>query len=289
MASFGWEIIAAALWFDGDRFHTYDEKNGLTNSCVQALAEDSKHDLWVGTMGGGLFRFHGGQFTKIDGLGSGTVLNILVARDGSLWIGTPEGLTRLRDGVLRNYPTSDGQSKVTINNVFQDSSGVIWVATHNGVDRLDGDNFVAAFRPQGHRETGLAGASPLGDLYVHLWGVGMSRLKGGKLMGIAPLDGAEIQPVKQNLWMTVGTRGVTRVGAAGLRNWESNQQDPIDYTNFGRADGFLSDEGTGGYPDITITKDGKLWVATVAGAAMLDLSRLPPPAGKPFEYISEVT
>ncbi len=49
-------------WFDGDRFHTYDEKNGLTNSCVQALAEDSKRDLWVGTSGGGLFRFHAGRF-----------------------------------------------------------------------------------------------------------------------------------------------------------------------------------------------------------------------------------
>jgi hypothetical protein len=39
---------------------------------------------------------------------------------------------------------------------------------------------------------------------------------------------------------------------------------------------------------MTTTKDGKLWVATVAGAAMLDLSRLPPAAGKPLEYISEV-
>ena len=39
---------------------------------------------------------------------------------------------------------------------------------------------------------------------------------------------------------------------------------------------------------MTATKDGKLWVATVGGAAMLDLSRLPPAAGKPFEYISEV-
>ena len=49
-------------WFDGGRFHTYDEKDGLANSCVNALAEDSNHDLWVGTSGGGLFRFHAGHF-----------------------------------------------------------------------------------------------------------------------------------------------------------------------------------------------------------------------------------
>jgi ligand-binding sensor domain-containing protein len=278
-------------WFDGGRFHTYDEKDGLTNSCVTTLAEDSLHDLWVGTSGGGLFRFHAGHFqafTKSDGLGSDTVTCVLVARDGSLWIGTLAGLTRLRDGVLRNYPTADGLSNSTINNVFQDSRGVIWVATHSGVDRLDGDKFVAAFRPQDHRETGLAGESPLGDLYVHLWGLGISRLKDGKLIGIAPLDGAEILPVQQDLWIAVGTRGVTRVGAASLRSWEGKQQDPIDYTNFGRADGFLSDEWTGGYPNMTITKDGKLWAATLGGAAMLDLSRLPHAGGKPFEYISEV-
>jgi signal transduction histidine kinase/ligand-binding sensor domain-containing protein len=278
-------------WFDGGRFHTYDEKDGLTNSCVNTLAEDSNHDLWVGTAGGGLFRFHAGHFqafTKKDGLGSDTVTCVLAGRDGSLWIGTLAGLTRLRDGVLRNYTAADGLSDRNIANVFQDSHGVIWVATNSGIDRLDGDKFVAAFRPQNHADLYVAGEGPVGDLYVVLEPFGISRLKDGKLMGIARLDGTQIQAVQQDLWLAGGTGGVTRVGAATLRNWEGRQQVPIDHTNFGRADGFLSDECTAGYPNITTTKDGKLWVATVGGAAMLDLSRLPPAAGKPFEYISEV-
>jgi signal transduction histidine kinase/ligand-binding sensor domain-containing protein len=278
-------------WFDGGRFHTYDEKDGLTNSCVNALAEDSKHDLWVGTSGGGLFRFHAGHFqafTKTDGLGSDTVNCVLIARDGSLWIATTGGLTRLRDGVLRNYTTADGLSNWVIANVFQDSSGVVWVATNSGIDRLDGEKFVAAFRPQDHRGVYLAGESPLGDLYIALNSLGISRLKDGKLMGIAPFDGSQIQPVQQDLWIAGGTGGVTRVGAASLRNWEGEQQEPIDYTKFGRADGLLSEECADGYPTMTTTKDGKLWVATLGGAAMLDLSRLPHAAGKPLEYISEI-
>jgi ligand-binding sensor domain-containing protein/signal transduction histidine kinase len=278
-------------WFDGSRFHTYDEKDGLTNSCVNALAEDSKHDIWVGTSGGGLFRFHAGHFqafTKADGLGSDTVTSVLVARDGSLWIGTLAGLARLRDGVMRNYTAADGLSDRTIANVFQDSRGVIWVATNTGIDRLDGDKFVAGFRPQDHREAYLAGESPLGDLYVQVGGVGISRLQDGKLMGIASLNGTQIQVVQQDLWIAGGTGGVTRVGASILRSWASKQKEPIDYTNFGRADGFLSDECAGGYPNMAITKDGKLWVATLGAATMLDLPRLPPAAGKPFEYISEI-
>ena len=277
-------------WFDGGRFHTYDEKDGLTNSCVTTLAEDSKHDLWVGTSGGGLFRFHTGHFqafTKTSGLGSDTVTCVVIARDGSLWIGTTGGVTRLRDGVLRNYTTADGLSNWVIANVFQDRSGMLWVATNRGIDRLEGDKFVTVFRPQDHRGMYLAGESPLGDLYLQVGVVGMSRLKDGKLMGIANLNGTQIQPVKQDLWTAGGTGGVTRVGAASLRSWEDEQQGPLDYTEFGRADGFLSDECASGYPNMTTAKDGKLWVATLDGAAMLDLSRLPSAAGRPFEYISE--
>jgi len=278
-------------WFDDGRFHTYDEKNGLTNSCVNALAEDRRHDLWVGTSGGGLFRFHAGHFqafTKSDGLGSDTVICVLNARDGSLWIATTGGLTRLRDGVFRNYTTADGLSDSVIDNVFQDSRGVVWVATHSGIDRLDGGKFVAAFRPLDHRGVEVAGESPMGDLYVMVDDLGVSRLKDGKLIGIAPLNGTQIQVVQQDLWIACGAGGITRVGAASLRSWEGEQQAPIDHTDFGRADGFLSDECASGYPNMTMAKDGKLWVATMGGAAMLDLSRLPPAAGKPFEYISEV-
>jgi signal transduction histidine kinase/ligand-binding sensor domain-containing protein len=283
-------------WFDGSRsdgsrFHTYDEKDGLTNSCVNALAEDSRHDLWVGTSGGGLFRFHAGHFqafTKTGGLGSDTVICILSAGDGSLWVATTGGLTRLRDGILRNYTTADGLSNNVIDNVFQDSSGVVWVATHSGIDRLDGDKFVPVFRPRDHRGVEVAGESPSGDLYIMVDGLGLSRLKDGKLLGIAPLIGNQIQVVQQDLWIACGPGGVARVGAATLRSWEGKKEDPIDYTEFGRADGFLSEECSAGYPNITTTRDGKLWVATTGGAAMLDLSRLPPAAGKPLEYISEI-
>jgi signal transduction histidine kinase/ligand-binding sensor domain-containing protein len=285
-------------WFDesrfddkSGRFHTYAEKDGLTNSCVNSLAEDSQHDLWVGTSGGGVFRFHAGHFqafTRNDGLGSDTVTCVLSARDGSLWIATTGGLARMRDGVLRSYNTADGLSPGVVFNVFEDSTGVIWAATNSGIDRLDGDKFVAAFRRQDHRGVEVAGESPFGDLYVAVEGLGVGRLKDGKLTGIANLNGTQIQVVHQDLWIAGGSGGVIRVGAASLRRWEGKQQDPVDFTKFGRADGFLSEECPGGYPNMTTSKDGKLWVATLSGAAMMDLSALPPAAGKPFQYISEV-
>ena len=274
------------------RFHTYDEKDGLTNSCVYALAEDSKHDLWVGTAGGGLFRFHAGHFqafTKTDGLGSDTVTCILSARDGSLWIGTVAGLTRLHDGIFRNYTSADGLSNRTIANVFQDSGGVIWVATDTGIDRLDGDKFVSAFRPQDHRDLYIAGESPLGDLYVVLGGAGNKPSEGWQADGNrTPLWELRFGWSNRTCGLPVEREASLASDAASLRSWEGEQQDPIDYTNFGRADGLLLDECAAGYPNMTTTKDSKLWVATLGGAAMLDLSRVPRANGRPFEYISEV-
>jgi ligand-binding sensor domain-containing protein/signal transduction histidine kinase len=278
-------------WPDGGRFHTYDEKDGLTNTCVTALAEDSKHDLWVGTFSGGMFRFHAGHFqafTQIDGLGSNAVNCILSARDGSLWIATTQGLTLLREGVFRNYTTADGLSSIVVLNVFQDSSGAIWVGTKSGIDRLDGDKFVAAFHPQDNRRASVAGESPFGDLYISVGGLGISRLKDGKLARIAHLNGEQIQVIQHDLWIAGGTGGVTRIGPASLRSWEGDPQEPLDYTEFGRTDGFLLEECASGFPSMTTTKDGKLWVATLGGAAMLDLSRVSPTTRKPFEYIGEV-
>src|ERR1700676_3862759 len=64
-AAFGPAPICGGLsQFDGRSFRTYGEKDGLLNSCVWALAEDAKHDLWIGTYGGGVFRFRDGHFTQ---------------------------------------------------------------------------------------------------------------------------------------------------------------------------------------------------------------------------------
>src|ERR1700733_453275 len=99
--------------FDGHRFQTFNEKDGLLNSCVWALAEDANGDLWVGTWGGGAFRFHGGRFTQYStpqGLGNERVTSIAAARDGSVWFATRLGVSRIRDGQIRNYSKADGLS-----------------------------------------------------------------------------------------------------------------------------------------------------------------------------------
>jgi len=50
--------------FNGQRFKTYDQKDGLSNSCVWVLAEGKSGELWVGTGEVGFFRFADGHFVQ---------------------------------------------------------------------------------------------------------------------------------------------------------------------------------------------------------------------------------
>jgi ligand-binding sensor domain-containing protein len=99
--------------FNGERFHTYDEKDGLANSRVWSLAEGKGGELWVGTWGSGLFRFADGHFIQFgprQGLAGEVVRAITTASDGSLWIATEAGLSHMINGQFRNYTISDGLS-----------------------------------------------------------------------------------------------------------------------------------------------------------------------------------
>lgn len=42
-------------------------------------------------------------------------------------------------------------------------------------------------------------------------------------------------------------------------------------------------------PPLTLTRDGKLWMATIQGLAMLDLPHLPKSERKPAIYMKELT
>src|SRR5258708_4189828 len=276
--------------FDGRRFRTYSEKDGLRNSCVYALAEDASHDLWIGTFGGGVFRFRDGRFTqysKAQGLASNIVTGIVPARDGSLWIATPEAVSRVRDGQVRNYTTADGLSSNHAINLYEDRSGNIWAGTVRGIDRLTGDRFAAV------PSLPKIGVLPLGEdrsrgFYMNVATKGVFRLENHLPISVAP-DFEVYNMIGTNegdAWLSgAGIYRFPPVGLQGLRGHD----EPLDYAVFGRADGLEVMECSFAFPNSALTRDGKLWVATPQGLAMLDLPRLPRTNRKPVIYLREIT
>jgi signal transduction histidine kinase/streptogramin lyase len=281
--------------FDGWRFKIYDERDGLSNSCVWALAEDDKNDLWIGTWGGGLFRFREGHFTQYSlpqGLLSNVIRSIITARDGSLWIATTEGLSHMVNGRFHNYTTADGLSSNRVGAVYQDLRGIIWAGTSRGIDRMTGDRFEALSSPQeifDPRYISL-GEGPSGNLYAFSAPKGISRIDGNQLVRVnSDLDVLSFADFEgRDLWFS-GGNGIFRLAAFSVSPTTQDTVAPLDYFSVGRADGLNSTQCSIGAPNMAITRDGHLWVATVQGLALLDLPRLPRTNRKAAIFMEEVT
>ena len=277
--------------FDGKRFKTYSEKEGLLNSCVWSLAEDTNHDLWIATWGGGAFRFRDGhftQFSKGQGLTSDIVKGLIAARGGSVWLATDDGVTRIRNGQVRNYHTTEGLSSDHTITPFEDRAGGMWIATNLGFDRLDGDRFVSRVSFPEHG-TFPIGEDEFANIYVNVAPNGeVRRINNGRLdLVAANLEATGMVETQQGeLWLS--GEGITRVASNALLQRPAHDE-PLDYESFGVADGMASAQSTIGHPDSALTRDGKLWVATMQGLAMMDLPRLPRTARKPSIYVEEVT
>jgi len=281
--------------FDGRRFQNYNEKDGLSNSCVWAMVEDTEHNLWIGTWGGGLYRFRDGHFTQYSeqqGMPSMVVICIVAAPDGSLWIATDAGLSHMQNGHFRNYSVADGLSSDSITTAYQDRSGSIWVGTSVGVDRLVGDRFVTVPRDAGSSNAMFRNLreDSSGDLYALSEINGISRLENNRFVSVSETLawGSMIESGRHDLWFA-GRQGIFRVAAAALRHLEQDRESPLDYSSFGTDDGMNSKEcDSWGQPNMAITSDDSLWVATVRGLARLDLLRWHRGIHKPAIYMEEI-
>jgi signal transduction histidine kinase/ligand-binding sensor domain-containing protein len=100
---------------------------------ITALASDQYDNIWVGTTGSGLVRVHDGVATALtsrDGLLDDFVTALLVARDGTLWIGTQRGYSRFENGVLTGYPLAEpGETRGMVRSIAEGRDGSIWLGT----------------------------------------------------------------------------------------------------------------------------------------------------------------
>jgi ligand-binding sensor domain-containing protein/signal transduction histidine kinase len=278
--------------FEGTHFQTFSEKDGLVNDCVWALTEDASHDLWIGTWGGGAFRYHNGAFTqysKSQGMADDIVQSIVAARDGSVYFGTQNGVTRLRNGQLQSFRTADGLSAKSIFKLFEDRNGVIWAGTRRGLDRLVGDHF-ENFALLPNAPVIPLGEDRKGGFFLDLDAESaILRLAKDHAERFTELGyaGDMLETNEGELWFA--GNAISKV-APGQFAKSRQRDEPLDYEAFSIADGLTTTEATGGgQHDLALTGDGKLWLATPKGLAVFDLRRLQITTTKPSTYLKDVT
>src|SRR6185503_4933862 len=95
---------------------------------LAGITEDHEGALWIGTRGGGIYRWREGTpiETVVEGT-TGAVRALRVDRDGNIWFGTDVGgLTRLKPRQVFSYPyaTAGGQS---IGPIVGDGANGLWI------------------------------------------------------------------------------------------------------------------------------------------------------------------
>ncbi|MEM6645321.1 MAG: two-component regulator propeller domain-containing protein [Bacteroidota bacterium] len=173
-------------------FKLYDGRDGLSQSVVEALAQDDFGALWVGTQAG-LNRYDGDRFEvyKVpEGLLHDKVNTILVQSQDTLWLGTDGGLMRWQRqvGALETYTVADGLPTNPVTALLPTPDG-LWMGTTAGITRLRGQH-IHGFAPHAEAPNGRINAiveGPDGTIWVG-GESGLHRYRDGAFAPVAGLD-----------------------------------------------------------------------------------------------------
>jgi len=117
----------------------YTLREGLHTPLLWSVAEGREGELWIGT-DDGLSRFRDGRFEQVV---PGSELPhpnayTLLVEDDAIWIGTRRGLAVLRDGRLQRPRAFAAMRSAQINGILRTRDGVLWFATTTGLYRQAG-------------------------------------------------------------------------------------------------------------------------------------------------------
>jgi len=244
---------------------------------VRNVMRDSTGALWIGTDGDGVFRsWHGRQvqFTKRTGLINDFTRAFLESRDGSIWIGTDEGISRWRGGTLTNYGEQQGLAYFSIRTLAETRDGDIWIGTDRGVSHWKGDHFVEDKVTSGLRaeKVWAIHEDRDGGLWFGTRGAGLFRWRDGRLTAFNAAQGLAANSVYQILEDSQGTfwmSGPNAISAVSRHDLDTLAERPGFHpavTLYGLSDGVEATQIYGGLsPAGCLTASGEVWFPSNRG------------------------
>ena len=146
-----WSLVFATLCFTSCQGQTEpktaDTKTAIADPDAQiseyvvGTFEDSKGNLWFGTISDGAARYDGKTltyFSEKEGMAGSTVADIAEDQQGNIWFATHTGLSKFDGKTFTNYTTIDGLCNDRVSCLFIDIDGTIWIGTWEGVCRFNG-------------------------------------------------------------------------------------------------------------------------------------------------------
>ena len=204
--------------------------------------EDRHGNLWFGSVGVGVIRFDGTEFTTFstaDGLGGNIIRGTLEDEDGVLWFATSGGLTSFDGEVFKTFTKyeeyegkeyapglSGNGDHLDLWDLMMDQQGALWIATLDGVFRFDGEIFHRFHLPALDTEHSFEFTSKMvysiyedddGSLWFGTDGAGAVKYDGNTQVVYTTKDGlcgnhvsSILRDLRGNLWFGTSGGGVSQ-------------------------------------------------------------------------------
>ncbi|EDM36601.1 hypothetical protein PBAL39_25075 [Pedobacter sp. BAL39] len=171
-------LISLSSFAQRYSFKQFDVEDGLTQSQVTGITQDSKRRLWVSTLGG-LGCFSGKQFcsfTKTSGLNSNFALAITADKKDNIWVGTSRGISAFNGKKILNHK----QTTSWVGNMTTASSGLVYGISSSQLFRTDGmrADFIKVTRDQSEMVTAVK-KDANGKLWAAVYHHGLFSLENG--------------------------------------------------------------------------------------------------------------
>jgi signal transduction histidine kinase/ligand-binding sensor domain-containing protein len=252
------------------RLRMFSTDDGLPVKVAGSIVQDRDGVIWAASQCGPVSEFRDDRFLpRFEAETAGMCpLALWAASDGSLWIGTDQGLLRRRGEQTVRYDGRSGLSDPHVRALFEDRDGVLWVGTLYGKLHTIHDGVLS--RGFGE-EDGVAegqiesfAQDPDGRIWIGSNGHGLSVFEDGKFRRLGPGESPRERGItglfvdsRGDLWIATDRGGVYR-----RRNGRLEQ--------FGTAQG-IGDAFVG---LILEDRSGVIWLSTARGISRLQRDRL---------------
>lgn len=265
---------------------------------VVEVFEDSKSNLWFGTIYSGAAKYDGKVLTYLtteNGLIDNTVTSFVEDKLGNIWFGTHSGLSKYDGKTFTNFTDKDGLVNNKVSELLIDKNGILWIGTWGGVSRFNGTTFSTFVLPNSkvgllpYQQSTVHWVSEIledqhGNIWISQDGYGVCKYDGASFTVYTKNDGllsnnvqVMLEDQKGNIWL--GSRIAERDnpdkegrnGDGGLSKFDGKT-----FTHFPEIKGLHQNEVYAIHED----RKGNIWI----GANRLGLYRYD---GKKFTLFSE--
>jgi signal transduction histidine kinase/ligand-binding sensor domain-containing protein len=218
----------------------YPLPTGMQLTAVTAITGDDKVGFWFFDAHKGLYRWTNGRTTDYSQepwFKDKSVLAADVDAAGRVWFGLYEGGVVVFDGSrFHAYSESDGLAGGSANAVHIDDQATVWIGTERGLSRFDGQRFLT-------------------------WNIA-NGLPGERVLWILSDSGGRI-------WLGYST-GVACVSRSELDQAARDPSHRVAYSFLDDGDGLKGNPDRGWQSPAVRASDGKLWLRTSEGVAVID-------------------